>query len=72
MLWVVGGGTMGLKGSLDVARVMEEAQANATSGYLPYGTEKANLILERINELSQHRDGDTESEVTCCRELYVS
>jgi hypothetical protein len=33
---------------LDVAKGAGEAQADATSGYLPYGTEKADLILERL------------------------
>jgi hypothetical protein len=42
---------------LDVARGAGEAQANATSGSLPYGTEKADLILERLHSSMKSLDG---------------
>ena len=53
----VGIGTTGPEGSLDVARGAGEAQANATSGYLPYGTEKADLILERLHSPTNSLNG---------------
>jgi len=53
----VGIGTTGPEGSLDVARGAGEAQANATSGYLPYGTEKADLILERLHSPTYSLNG---------------
>jgi len=57
MLWVVGSGMTGPEGSLDVARGAGEAQANATSSYLPYGTEKADLILERLHSPTRSLNG---------------
>jgi len=57
MLWVVGGDTMEPEGSLEVARGTGEAQANATSSYLPYGTEKADLILERLHSPTRSLNG---------------
>jgi hypothetical protein len=53
----VGIGTTGPEGSLDVARGAGEAQANATSGSLPYGTEKADLILERLHSPAKSLNG---------------
>jgi len=53
----VGIGTTGPEGSLDVARGAGEAQANATSGSLPYGTEKADLILERLHSPTKSLNG---------------
>ena len=53
----VGIGTTGPEGSLDVARGAGEAQANATSGSLPYGTEKADLILERLHSPTRSLNG---------------
>jgi hypothetical protein len=53
----VGIGTTGPEGSLDVARGAGEAQADATSGYLPYGTEKADLILERLHSPTKSLNG---------------
>ena len=53
----VGIGTTGPEGSLDVARGAGEAQADATSGSLPYGTEKADLILERLHSPTRSLNG---------------
>jgi hypothetical protein len=53
----VGIGTTGPEGSLDVAKGAGEAQVNATSGYLPYGTEKADLILERLHSPTKSLNG---------------
>jgi hypothetical protein len=53
----VGIGTTGPEGSLDVARGAGEAQADATSGSLPYGTEKADLILERLHSPTKSLNG---------------
>jgi hypothetical protein len=53
----VGIGITDPEGSLDVARGAGEAQANATSGSLPYGTEKADLILERLHSSTKSLNG---------------
>jgi hypothetical protein len=53
----IGIGTTAPEGSLDVAKGAGEAQVDATSGYLPYGTEKADLILERLHSPTKSLNG---------------
>lgn len=53
----VGIGTMSPEGSLDINRGATDAQANASAGALPYGNEKADLVLTRRHSPTKSLNG---------------